>query len=85
MANCIALTELEVSKSMWYVHHSHFYDQVTKTWLKDIHRTTEAADQGFDFSSSDETDMESDQIPHIKTSEGVMSQGIRLLHRREIL
>ena len=54
--------ELEVSKSTWYVHHSHFYDQVTKTWLKDVRRTTEAADQDFDFGSSDETDMESDEV-----------------------
>ena len=53
--------ELEVSKSTQYIHHSHFYDQVAKTWLKDVRRTTEAADQDFDFGSSDETDMDSDE------------------------
>ena len=47
--------ELEVSKSTWYVHHSQFYDQVNKTWLKDVRRTTEA-DQDFNFGSSDEND-----------------------------
>ena len=51
-ANYIALTE--VSKSTWYVHHSHFYDQ---TWLKDVRRTAEAANQVFDFGSSDESDV----------------------------
>ena len=31
------------------------YDQVTKTWLKDVRRTTEA-NQDFNFGSSDEND-----------------------------
>ena len=48
--------EQDVSKSVWYVHHGQFYDEVRKTWRKDPSLTSTPPDQDFDFSTPDETE-----------------------------